>query len=588
MADKGFKRKLAAILSADVEGYSRLMERDELETIRTLTAYRSAVSDLVQQYRGHIVDSPGDNMLAEFTSVVDSVNCAVEIQRLLAKRNDELPDERRMQFRIGVNVGDVIEEECRIYGDGVNIAARIERMAEPGGIAVSGSAYDQISNKLGLEFENLGKHNVKNISTPIRIYRVIFDTDLSDRLASEQHSDLPLPDKPSIAVLPFINMSGDPEQEYFSDGITEDIITALSRSPWLFVIARNSTFAYRGTSVNVKQVSKELGVRHILEGSVRKAGNRIRVTAQLIDGVMGNHVWAEKYDGELHDIFDLQDQITQKVVSALLTQIQVYTCEKVRVPERPDIVTWDLLARGWKLYYELTKQSLAAAEKILRKAVENAPTSCDANYMLAGVIIHQVFMDYRSNDDLVIHEAYEIAIKAVSLDDKSEYAHWTLSLIQYHRSKYDLAISEVKRAIELNPNCSLAYGVLGNLLAENDPYESIKNNEIAIRSNPKDPSIFFRYFGMAMAYFIAGRYSEAVQWARKSVHRKQSWRGGHAVLVASLAQINLLEEARDAVSFYLENFPNETISKIKKVFLLNRIEEAYRFEEGLRKAGLPE
>jgi adenylate cyclase len=588
MADKGFKRRLAAILSADVEGYSRLMERDELETIRTLTAYRSAVSDLVLQYRGHVVDSPGDNMLAEFTSVVDSVNCAVEIQRVLAKRNNELPDERRMQFRIGVNIGDVIEEECRIYGDGINIAARIERMAEPGGIAVSGSAYDQILNKLGLKFENLGKHNVKNISTPIRIYRVIPETDLSDRLASEQHSDLPLPNKPSIAVLPFINMSGDPEQEYFSDGITEDIITALSRSPWLFVIARNSTFAYRGTSVNVKQVSKELGVRHILEGSVRKAGNRIRVTAQLIDGVMGNHVWSEKYDGELHDIFDLQDQITQKVVSALLTQIQVYTGEKVRLPERPDIVTWDLLARGWKLYYELTKESLAAAEKILRKAVKNAPTSCDANYMLAGVLIHQVFMDYRSNDDLVIHEAYEIARKAVSLDDKSEYAHWTLSLIQYHRSKYDLAISEVKRAIELNPNCSLAYGVLGNLLAENDPYESIKNNEIAIRSNPKDPSIFFRYFGMAMAHFIAGRYSEAVQWARKSVHRKQGWRGGHAVLVASLAQLDLLEEARDAVSLYLENFPNETISKIKKVFLLNRIEEAYRFEEGLRKAGLPE
>jgi adenylate cyclase len=588
MADQGLKRKLAAILCADVEGYSRLMERDELETIRTLTAYRSKITDLVQKYRGRVVDSPGDNMLAEFTSVVDSVNCAVDIQRVLAKRNKELTDECRMQFRIGVNLGEVVEEESRIYGDGVNIAARVERMAEPGGIAVSGSAYDQISNKLGLEFESLGQHHVKNISTPVRIYRVISETDSSERSASERHSALPLPDKPSIAVLPFTNMSGDPEQEYFSDGITEDIITALSRSPWLFVIARNSSFAYRGSSVDVKKISRELGVRHILEGSVRKAGNRIRVTAQLIDGAMGSHVWAEKYDGELQDIFGLQDQITQKVVSALLTQIQVYTGERARAPERPDIVTWDLLARGWKLYYELTKESLSAAEKILRKAVKNAPKSCDANYMLAGVLIHQVFMGYRSDDDLIIHEAFEIAKRAVSLDDKSEYAHWTLGLIQYHRSKYDLAISEVKRAIELNPNCSLAYGVLGNLLAEKDPYESIKNNEIAIRSNPKDPSIFFRYFGLAMAHFIAGRYSEAVEWARKSVHRKQGWRGGHAVLAASLAQLDLLEEARNAVTFYFENFPDETISKLKKILLLNSIEDAYRLEEGLRKAGLPE
>lgn len=275
------------------------------------------------------MDTPGDNILAEFASVVDSVSCAVEIQRVLAKRNNELPDGSRMHFRIGVNLGDVVEEEGRIYGDGVNITARVESMAEPGGIAVSGSAYDQISNKLSLEYENLGKHNVKNISTPIRVYRVVPETDISNRLAAEEYAALPIPDKPSIAVLPFVNMSGNTDQEYFSDGITEDIITALSRSPWLFVIARNSSFAYRGSSVDVKQISKELGVRYILEGSVRKAGNRIRVTAQLIDGTMGNHVWAEKYDGELQDIFDLQDQITQQVVSALLTQIQIYVGEKV-------------------------------------------------------------------------------------------------------------------------------------------------------------------------------------------------------------------------------------------------------------------
>ena len=311
MTQEGFKRKLTAILSADVEGYSRLMGEDEEATIRTLTTYRSAIAKLVQQYRGRVVDSPGDNILSEFGSAVDAVNCAVEIQRELSERNAGLPSNRKMEFRIGINVGDVIQEEERIYGDGVNIAARVESMSQAGGICISGRTYDQVSNKLGLEYENLGEHQVKNISTPIRVYRVIIETGLPEKLASEGHDVLPLPDKPSIAVLPFNNMSGDSEQEYFSDGITEDIITALSRSPWLFVISRNSSFVYRGAMVDVKQVSREFGVRYILEGSVRKAGNRIRVTAKLIDGNLGGHMWAEKYDGELKDIFDLQDQITQ-------------------------------------------------------------------------------------------------------------------------------------------------------------------------------------------------------------------------------------------------------------------------------------
>jgi adenylate cyclase len=259
MTQEGFKRKLTSIFSADAVGYSRLMGDDETATVRTLTSYRTAIIDLVQQFRGRIIDTPGDNILAEFPSIVDAVNCAVEIQRDLAKRNAELSDSRRMEFRIGINLGDVIEEEGRIYGDGVNIAARVESLAEPRGISLSGSAYDQISNKLGLKYENLGEHNVKNISTPIRIYRVIMETDWSERLDAKDHTAFPIPDKPSIAVLPFNNMSGDPEQEYFSDGITEDIATALSRSPWLFVIARNSSFAYRGSMVDVKQVSRELG-----------------------------------------------------------------------------------------------------------------------------------------------------------------------------------------------------------------------------------------------------------------------------------------------------------------------------------------
>jgi len=355
MAEKGFKRKLAAILSADVEGYSRLMDDDEEATVRTITSYRNVITDLTQQFRGRVVDSPGDNILADFTSVVDAVNCAVEIQRDLAERNAELPDNRKMKFRIGVNLGDVIEEDGRIYGDGVNIAARVESLSEAGGICISGRAHDQVENKLGLEYEDLGKHEVKNISRPIQVYRVLsYPGAAAHRVvqaketlgrkwrkigfsaaaivivaaaigiwqfymrrpsvepASVEKMAYPLPEKPSIAVLPFDNMSDDPKQEYFSDGITEEIITALSKLDQLFVIARNSTFTYKGKPVKVKQVAEELGVRYVLEGSVRKSEDRVRITAQLIDAISGHHLWAERYDRDLKDIFTLQDEITMK------------------------------------------------------------------------------------------------------------------------------------------------------------------------------------------------------------------------------------------------------------------------------------
>ena len=589
MVQDGFKRKLTAILSADVEGYSRLMSENEEATVQTLKSYRTAISSLVQQFRGRIVDSPGDNILAEFTSVVDAVNCAVEIQRSLDKRNAELTDNRKMKFRIGINLGDVIEEEGQIYGDCVNIAARLESMAEAGGICISGRVYDHVANKLGLGYENLGKHQVKNISNPIRVFRVKTETNLSEILSSEGHTALPLPDKPSVAVLPFINMSGDSEQEYFSDGITEDIITALSRSPWLFVISRNSSFTYRGAAVDVRVVSRELGVRYILEGSVRKVGNRVRINAQLVDGTVGSHVWAEKYDGELQDIFELQDQITQQVVATVQTEIQMHMGDKAKKLEHPDIGTWDLLARGYKLFYELTNESLAEAEKLFRRAVSSDPTSCDAHWLLAAAIFHQVWMGYASDIKASIPEAYNYGKTAIILDQYNEYAHWIFGLIQLVRGKRDMAVAELRRAVELNPNCHLAYGSLGTVLSiVGEPDESIRNNEIALRSNPKDPSIFFRYSGIAMAHFRAGRYSEASQWARKSINRKPNWRMGHAVLVSSLVQLNLFEEAEGAVDIYLENIPNETISGLRKVIHFDKSEDKHRFEEGLRKAGLPE
>jgi adenylate cyclase len=384
MAQEGLKRRLSAILSADVEGYSRLMREDEEATVHTLTTYRTAMTHLIQQYRGRVVDSPGDNLLAEFTSVVDAVNCSVEIQREFAERNAELPENRRMQFRIGINLGDVIEEGERIYGDGVNIAARMESVAEGGGVCISGTVYDAIENKIGLRYEYLGEQELKNIDKPVRAYRVLsFPGAAAHRVikakkavgrtwrnvfivtqavlvagaavavwhfyfrsppmevASVERMAFPLPDKPSIAVLPFANMSGDPKQEYFADGITDDLITDLSKIKGLFVIARNSMFTYKGKPVMVKQVAEELGVLYVLEGSVRRAGKQVRINAQLIDATTGGHLWADRYDGKMDDVFALQDRITRKIVEALAVKLTVGEEKQVARKETDSAEAYD-------------------------------------------------------------------------------------------------------------------------------------------------------------------------------------------------------------------------------------------------------
>jgi TolB-like protein/class 3 adenylate cyclase len=371
MATDDVKRKLTAIFSADVEGYSRLMEEDELATVETLTSHKEIMRKLIRQYRGRVVDSTGDNLLAEFASVVDAVQCAVEVQQVLSAKNEALPENRRMNFRIGINSGDVIEEGELIYGDGVNVAARVESLAEGGGISISGTAYDQLGKKLPLGYEYLGEQSVKNIEKPVRVYRVLTEAEAAGKVigevrpktkqlrgaaiggivvlilvvgalaiwnfylkpdvepASVEKMAFPLPDEPSIAVLPFANMSGDPQQEYLSDGFTEQIITGLSMVPRLFVIARNSTFTYKGKAVKVQQVAEELGVKYVLEGSVQKSGNRVRITAQLIDTTKGHHLWAERYDRNLSDIFALQDEIAKKVITAL--QVKLTEGEKARL-----------------------------------------------------------------------------------------------------------------------------------------------------------------------------------------------------------------------------------------------------------------
>ncbi|UCE52110.1 MAG: adenylate/guanylate cyclase domain-containing protein, partial [Desulfobacterales bacterium] len=427
MSEKGFKRKLTAIISADVVGYSRLMDDNEEATIRTLNDFRASMSMLIQHYRGRVVDTTGDNLLAEFASAVDAINCAVEVQRELAERNTELPYERKMEFRIGINVGDVIEEEDRIYGDGVNIAARVEGLAEPGGICISGRVYDQVENKLDFKYEYMGEQEVKNIAKPVRIYRVLshpgaaahrvieakgamekkwrkavlvaaaiviavagafaiwnfFLRHASIEPASVEKMAFPLPGKPSIAVLPFVNLSDDPKQEYFADGMTDDLITDLSKISGLFVIARNSTFTYKGKPVKIRQVAEELGVRYVLEGSIRRAADRVRINTQLIDATSGGHLWAERYDGHIGDIFGLQDKITQKIVAALALKLTVGEQEYVVRKETDNIAAYDAFLKGWEHYRRFTPDDFAKACSYFEKVLEFDPDYGRAHAALA-------------------------------------------------------------------------------------------------------------------------------------------------------------------------------------------------------------
>ena len=423
MPDQGFKRKLTAILSADVEGYSRLMDDNEAATVRTLTSYRIAITDLVQQFSGRVVDSPGDNILAEFTSVVDAVSCAVEIQRELAKRNAELPDERKMQFRIGVNLGDVIDEEDRIYGDGVNIAARIESLSDAGGICISHSAYDQIKNKLKFGFEYLGEHEVKNIRGPVKAYRVLMAPEFEGKLIGfekktsktrwmqvatavvfivigliiyqvyQSKQILPVKEAraegPSIAVLSFDNMSNDPEQGYFGDGISEDLITDLSKIPDLLVISRLSSFTYKGKSVKIQQIAEELGVRYVLEGSVRKANGNVRINAQLIDAATGHHLWAERYDGDSNDIFDLQDRITQKIAASLEVKLTQKEQEHLTQKETENMEAYEAYLKGATLVNSLRNDVEKFVEALpwFEKAIE-----LDPDYSLAYAALAETYL----------------------------------------------------------------------------------------------------------------------------------------------------------------------------------------------------
>jgi len=529
MNTEKFKRKLTAILSADVEGYSRLMGEDEDATIRTLTAYRELMSTLIQKHRGRVVDSPGDNLLAEFLSVVDAVRCAVEIQEELRVRNAELPENRRMVFRIGINLGDVVEEGDRIYGDGINIAARVEGIAEGGGICISGTVYDSIKNKLSLGYESLGEHTVKNIKEPVRVYRMRIGPEAatpvvreektgprrwqkatlaiaailviavgayaiwnytfraappSEEVVSKKPTSTDLSGKPSIAVLPFVNMSDDPKQEYFSDGMSEDVITDLSKIPGLLVISRNSSFTYKGKSVKTEQIAEELGVRYVLEGSVRKAENRVRINVQLIDSTTGHHLWAERYDGNIRDIFALQDKITLKIVTTLAVKLTEDEQKLLAQEETNNIEAYDAFLKGSYLTIRMDPDRYAEAIPWFEKAIELDPNYSRAYAALAETYYFGAFMGFQRKLGISYRQARIRRVNYLqkAMKNPTSIAHRDAALMYAYQRRYEKGLEEAMRAIALDPN-------------------DAKSNQ-----------------NMAFLLFYVGRYDEAVDLAKRS-HR---------------------------------------------------------------------
>jgi TolB-like protein/class 3 adenylate cyclase/Tfp pilus assembly protein PilF len=629
MADEGYERKLTAILSADVEGYSRLMDDDEGATVRTLTSYRTAISDLVQRYGGRVVDFPGDNILAEFKSVVDAVNCAVEIQRDLAERNAELPDERNMQFRIGVNLGDVIHEEERLYGDGVNIAARIESLSDAGGICISHSAYDQIKNKLKLGYEYLGDHQVKNIKDPVRVYKVLMDPEDAGKLlgqklkpsgrkwiwstvvvaailvtlvgyliyqqtsapkyepASIDRMSYPLPTEPSIAVLPFDNMSDDPRQEFFSDGITEQIITSLSNVPFLFVIARNSTFVYKNKPVKAQQIAEELGVQYILEGSVQKSGDKVRITAQLIDALTGHSLWAERYERKIADIFVLFDEITMKIIAELTVELSASDLGKVSSIKTDNLRAYEKYLKGYTHLWNRTVGDTLEARKLALEAIDLDTQYGAAYRLLATTYIDEIYLHRVKSRKENLEKAEKFIQKSIEYSGYDYQIHEVLSNLYFLKRQFDKAIAEGQKAVELNPNSARSNFIYGMVLSLSTRYdEAIPVLEKALRLNPVKPVNYLNQ--LAFAYFYTKQYEKAISLWEQAVERKSNYYYGHMGLTAAYQITGKEDKARVSAEELIKVRPTFSVSILEKRAVTSDREGKMIFFEALRKAGLPE
>jgi adenylate cyclase len=644
MPEEGFKRKLTAILSADVEGYSRLMGEDEEATVHTITAYREVLTTLIQQQNGKVLDSPGDNLLAEFVSVVDAVQCAVAVQKEIKSRNEELPENRKMRFRIGINLGDVIQEKDRIYGDGVNIAARLEGLANPGGICISKTAFDHIESKLPYGYEFLGDQTVKNIAKPVGAYRVLMEprvtvAEISKKEKSaparrtpiiigvvavmvvavavgiwqfyKSHPSIetasvskmanPLPDKPSIAVLPFANMSEDPNQEYFCDGITEDLITDLSKISGMLVIARNSTFVYKGKPVKISHVAEELGVRYVLEGSVRKAENKVRITAQLIDAISGHHIWADRYDENLKDVFALQDKVTRSIVTALEVQLTAGDEERFARKGTANANAYDAFLRGWEHYLRQTPDDFRKAISYFEKAVDLDPQYTRAYAALAAT--------YWESWKRVWHEKIGLGLTAhwhvpriqaeqflaKAMQDPTPLAHQVASAKLLHLQQHEEAIAEAQRAIALDPNDADSYVALaGALSLAGRADEALNWVKRAMRINPHYPSYYLYQLGLAR--FGMEQFDKAAISLEKATALNPDDRWSYRLLLATYGLLGRSEDATKALQAIKERDKRGWQSRLDPLTIrtsafwlpFKEPADAERLAQGLRNAGIPD
>lgn len=585
MIKTGVTRKLTAILYADVAGYSRLTGADEEGTHKALSNHLDTMTEAIERHGGRVVHYAGDAVLADFGSVVSAVGCAVQVQSELALRNANSKDALKLEFRIGINLGEVIVDRDDIYGDGVNIAARLESLADPGGICVSASVFDQVKGKLDLGFEDMGLQKMKNIAEPVRAYAV--KTGMSVARAAAPPSPH---EKPTVAVLPFDNMSGDADQEYFANGITEDIITALSKNRWLSVIARNSTFAYKGKSPDIRQVADELGATYVVEGSVRKAGARLRISAQLIDAGTGSHLWAERYDRELEDIFAVQDEITGIIAATIEPELAAIESKRARKKPTENLGAWDCYHLALSHLYKFNKKDNAEAQRLFRRAIELDPEFSSAYSRLSyAIVMSAVYFDVEPTPGL-LNDALRLAKKAAALDDQDALAHFAVGRAHLARSEYHLSVAELQTAIDLNPCLAQAHCGLGDALVYSGrAKDSVSHFAEAIRLSPHDPYRWGFLMYRSLAHLFLKEYEEAAEWAGKAVRVPNSWYWANAYLVAALGHLDRPEETQAAVKELLRRKPEFSCSFAKNhLFYIKDPAQMEHYLEGLRKAGLPE